>query len=99
LVFRGEGKSFKLIRDLNRVSKKVLVRDVYRAVFREPGEVARMKAFIYGGAIDEIMLYSPEDFEALKNILEENRFSSISEIVKISSQNETILNSIAEITY
>lgn len=94
-----DGKSFLVIKRLaaqNRLKTALAEKgavvaelDVYSAEIAEPGDNARLAALLKGGAVDEFVFSSPEDFialekllisEAAAELLKETRVSAIGEV-------------------
>ncbi|MGI8542390.1 MAG: hypothetical protein ACR2MD_02800, partial [Aridibacter sp.] len=62
-------------------------------------EIPKLKILIYGGAFDEIMLFSAEDLQVFIKIFGLKNLNDLSQNVQLTTKNETVKKSIEELKY
>lgn len=67
---------------------------IYR--MRTTGETARIKALLTGGAIDEIIFSTAEDFLTLKYLLRPSDLTTVTKGIKISATDQSLIRHLKE---
>lgn len=70
--------------------------EIYKTIFEERNDSARLKALLKGGAIDEFVFSSPEDLIALQEFLAVESIAEILADATISAADDVTLQSLRE---
>ncbi len=98
-IFEGKDRKngiFEEFEKANINAKQILI---YDTVIVNGIEASRIKLLIENGAVDEVILFSVEELEYFRILLDLNGLNEISELVQISSTDEIVLKSIDELSF
>lgn len=96
LVINALGRDIGFVSQLENAGAKVDQIGVYRINFRDETDLPKLKAFMKGGTIDEIVFDSPGEITVFQKLFEMEDLPAILEDVRISGTDDVTRKSIWE---
>ena len=96
LIVKGNFFDFSLVEKLRAEKAFVGELTIYEAGFSDDATNTKLKTLLMGGAIDEFIFSSPEDFLSLKYLLRSENLSEIFMEMQVSATSEVVFQTLQE---
>jgi uroporphyrinogen-III synthase len=96
LLLKEANEQYEFAASLEKKGAEVIESAVYRAAFTVPNELPKIKALIKGGAVDEILFISTEDFLQCRFIFPNENIADILREVEITVADDATRQTLLE---
>jgi uroporphyrinogen-III synthase len=96
LLLKEAGERFDVVAALEKKRAEVIESAIYRAAFTLPNELPKIKALVKGGAVDEIIFNTSEDFLQCRFVFRHEDIAEVLRGVKISAVSDAVRQTLFE---
>lgn len=99
LIVKEQNENIELLEQLKNSFRNAVEYSVYMSKINKLDGISKIRVLINNGAFDEVRFFSAEDLHAFLKIAGLKSLKKLSQKIKLTSDNETILKSIDELKF